>query len=183
MRATRIPLTNNQATSDYDRSLYMKKQFLFFALALALPMSVFARSQGSSHQQTGATSHRTQQRSATSHSQFGQRQSTAQKGNASQLRGNGTGNAAMNGTQNVGSGKMSQGPQGNMSPNGNGNAMGGGPMGQGYQGNMGSNGNAAAGNMGQGNHGKMNPNGNDSTAVNGTSMGMGQGQTAAPQQP
>jgi hypothetical protein len=89
----------------------------------------------------------------------------------------------MNGTQNVGSGKMSQGPQGNMSPNGNGNAMGGGPMGQGYQGNMGSNGNAAAGNMGQGNHGKMNPNGNDSTAVNGTSMGMGQGQTAAPQQP
>lgn len=139
----------------------MKKQFLFFALALAIPMSAFARSQGSSHQQAAATSHRTQQRGATSHSQFGQRQSTAQKGNASQLRGNGTGNAAMNGTQNVGSGKMSQGPQGN----------------------MGSNGSAAAGNMGQGNHGKMNPNGNGSTAGNGTSMGVGQEQTATPQQP
>src|SRR5215831_3003067 len=138
----------------------MKKQFLFFALALVIPMSVFARSQGSFHQQAGATSHRTQQRSSTSHSQFGQRQSTAQKGNASQLRGNGTGNAAMHGTQNVGSGQMSQGPQGSMGSNGN-----------------------AAGNMCQGNHGKMNPNGNGSTAGNGTSMGMGQGQTAAPQQP
>ena len=157
----------------------MKKQLLFFALALAIPMSVFARSQGSSHQQAGATSHRAQQHSATSYSQFGQRQSTAQKGNASQLRGIGTSNAAMNGTQNVGSGRMSQGPQGNMSPTGNG--MGSGPMGQG---NMGSNGKAAAGgNMGQGNHGKMNPNGNGSTAGNGTSMGVGQEQTATPQQP
>ena len=159
----------------------MKRQLLFFALALAIPMSVFARSQGSSHQQVGATSHRTQQHSATSQSQFGQRQSTAQKGNAGQLRGNGTGNAAMNGTQNVGSGSMGRGPQGNMSPNGVG--MGSSPMGQGYQANMGPNGNAAGGNMGQGNHGKMNPNGNGNATGNGTSMGMGQGQTVAPQQP
>jgi hypothetical protein len=157
----------------------MKKQLLFFALALAIPMSVFARSQGSSHQQAGATSHRAQQHSATSYSQFGQRQSTAQKGNASQLRGIGTSNAAMNGTQNVGSGRMSQGPQGNMSPTGNG--MGSGPMGQG---NMGSNGKAAAGgNMGQGNHGKMNPNDNGDATGNGTSMGMGQGQSGTQQQP
>ena len=164
----------------------MKKQLLFFALALAIPMSVFARNQGSSHQQAGATSHRTQQHSATAHSQFGQRQTIAQKGNAGQLRGNGTGNAAMNGTQNVGSGSMGQGPQGNMSPNGNGNGngMASGTMGQGYQGNMDPNGNAAAGgNMGQGNHGKMNPNGNGNATGNGTSMGMGQGQTVTPQQP
>lgn len=92
------------------------------------------------------------------------------------------GNAAMNGTQNVGSGKMSQGPQGNMSPNGNG--MGTETMGQGYQGNMGPNGNAAAGgNMGQGIHGKMNPNGKGNATGNGPWMGMGQGQTVTPQQP
>ena len=162
----------------------MKRQLLFFALALAIPMSVFARSQGNSHQQARATLHRTQQHSATSHSQFGQKQSTAQKGNAGQLRGNGTGNAAMNGTQSVGSSKMGQGPQGNMSPNGNGNGMASGTMGQGYQGNMGPNSNAAAGgNMGQGNHGKMNPNGNGNGTGSGTSMGMGQGQTVTPQQP
>ena len=162
----------------------MKRQLLFFALALAIPMSVFARSQGNSHQQARATLHRTQQHSATSHSQFGQRQSTAQKGNAGQLRGNGTGNGAMNGTQNVGSGSMGQGPQGNMSPNSNGNGMASGTMGQGYQGNMGPNGNAAAGgNMGQGNHGKMNPNGNGNGMGSGTSMGKGQGQTVTPQQP
>src|SRR3974390_2718774 len=139
----------------------MKRQLLFFALALAIPMSVFARSQGNSHQQARATLHRTQQHSETSHSQFGQRQSTAQKGSAGQLRGNGTGNAAMNGTQNVGSGSMGRGTQGNMGPNGN----------------------AAGGNMGQGNHGKMNPNGNGNATGNGTSMGMGQGQTVTPQQP
>jgi len=182
----------------------MKRQLLFFALALAIPMSVFARSQGNSHQQARATLHRTQQHSATSHSQFGQKQSTAQKGNAGQLRGNGTGNAAMNGTQSVGSSKLGQGPQGNTSPSGSGNAMGSGAMGQGYQGNMGATGNgmasgtmgqgyqgnmgpnsnaAAGGNMGQGNHGEINPNGNGNATGNGTSMGMGQGQTVAPQQP